>query len=462
METSRPPDFNAVYPNSCSFDRAMDDAGEGLQSAVGRLSAREAQDPTDFMSMIDKTMNAPDTSFSTRRFSEALALAMQTQIVPSCLGRIENLLITVPYHRDDNGNVRLNPREVRHFETLIEALGDNRTYTIVCHPGTRSTIERWSNLASGIQLDIVEMPKFRYTIWAQDAYIGLRGNNGQQILAEGVLFRRRSDMAVADEVAMQTSISALQSYLYFQGGNVLGGADLTLVGMDYMIRNLGRFGMKNVQDIADRYSSLFGTDILFLGGRDSGHFAWYSEGKLTGFGTQPIFHIDMYVTRTGVIGVEGKEIVFLGRPKFARDIVGTRPEQGGVDIDRYDAFFDQTEAQLDPYFEVRHLPLFIVYGNVNCEGYRAANEFYNLTFNNVVIESFGSTRNVVLSTYADRAEAARFGVDLQVRRELEEVARQKWQDIGFSVQETDSHEILSHAMSSIHCITKTVRRGPFP
>ncbi|WP_187430956.1 hypothetical protein ROLI_033460 [Roseobacter fucihabitans] len=462
MDISRPPNFNEIYPTLDTFDRALEAAGESLQDSTGRLSGGSPLDPAEIEKMIANTMDAPDAAFSTRHFSEAFARAMHTRISPSCLGRIENLLITVPYYRDGKGNVSLDPREVRHFRTLIAALGDNREYTIVCHPDTRPAVETWSDLASGIHLNIVEMSKFNFTIWAQDAYVGLRGSSGQQILAEGILFPRQDDMAVADEIATQTNISALQSYLYFQGGNILGGSDLTLVGMDYMIRNLGRFGLKTVQDIAGRYASLFGTDILFLGGADSGDFNWYQDRKLTGYGTQPIFHIDMYVTRTGVTGNDGKEIVFLGRPKFAKDIVGTRPEQGGVDIDRYDSFFEQTEQQLNRHFEVRHLPLFMVHGNVNGEGYRAMNEFYNLTFNNVVIENFDGTKNVVLSTYADDVEAARFGVDPQVRRDLEQAAQDEWKRIGYTVHRTDSHEILSHAMSSIHCITKTVRRGSFP
>lgn len=453
----RPPKFNDIYLDQESFDLAR----QAIDNRAALIAGRQIQasPAKDIQSILADTLSAAETSFSMRHFGEELAHAIQSKIVPACLGRIENLLLTVPWHGHQNGTVRLNPREVRHFQTLIKALGDDRIYTIVCHPDTRAEIEEWQTLASNVTFQIVEMPIFKYSIWAQDAYVGLRGASGQNILVEGVLFPRQEDMAVADEIASQSNVLATQSYLYFQGGNILGGDDVTLIGMDYMLRNYGRHTLKTIEAVSERYTKLFGTKILFLGGNESGDYKWYREGKLTGYGTQPIFHIDMYVSRTGVLGEDGKEIVFLGRPSRAKEIVGVRPEQDGVDIDQYDKFFDQTEEQLREYFDVRILPLFIVHGDVNNEGYRRKREYYNLTFNNVVIENYDETRNIVLSAYADNAESSRFGVDSGIRRELEAEAKRAWENVGFSVLSTDSHEILAHAMSSLHCITKTLQRS---
>lgn len=458
MHTSHAHAFKNRHPNRTAYEKSILQAVDYPNTVIPRSTTGISSSRSFLHDAISGATDNTLKPFSSREFSEAFAHSLETKIVPACLGRIENLLLTVPWHRGTDGQVTLMEREVRHFRSLILALGKKLIYTIVCHPDTRSEVENWKTMACNLQFIIVEVSNFNYTIWAQDAYVGLRGRLGQKILVEGVFFNREDDTMVADEIAAQTDVSAIQSCLYFQGGNILGGDKITLVGMDYMIRNLGHCGLESVEAIANRYSDLFATDILFLGGRNSGDYDWYRAGKLTGYGTQPIFHIDMYVTRTGVVGASGKEIVFLGRPKIALEIVGKRPEQGNVDIERYDAFFDQTEEQLAAHFEVHSLPLFMVHGNVNGEGYRAVKEYYNLSFNNVVIENYDNTRHVVLPTYASESEAERFGVDAYVRRELEDAAESVWRDAGFSISRTDSHEILSHAMSSSHCITKALQR----
>lgn len=462
----RAPSFKDLYPSTAALEAELQ-LTEDVASAVGGHVEKldiptAAATYSDFSPQgVSATQGMP-SSFNIRNYSDFLMESMNSRIVPSCHGKIERILITVPTARDAAGNIGVSDRHARHYRSLISALSDSCSYLVLCHPNNQAGIQRWfDDEAPAASVAFSLSPRFRYSIWAQDAYVGLSDASGSQILAEGVSFPRYEDMTIADDIASQDTVSVLQSYMYFQGGNVLGGPEKTIVGYDYIWRNHTRAFLETTEKVLARYGGIFGTDIIPVGGRNSLDLELLEKGVQSGYGLQPIFHIDMYVTPTGVIGDSGKEIVFLGRPKEAHRITGRWSEEDEFNSDRYDRLFDETEQQLSDHFEVKYLPLFLTKGDL--AGYYSSSEFYGLSFNNVVIECYDDggnpVRNVILPIYSE--DSGLFGTDAGIRRDLEDAAEEAWQQIGYTVKRMDGLEELAYGLGSVHCITKVLKRTPF-
>jgi hypothetical protein len=389
--------------------------------------------------------------FSTRSLGPEIARTIGAKIVSEHAGLIETLLVTAPRSYDGD----LEPLHARHYQALFAGLGAGVNYIVVCDPRHGAALTAIAGQAgvTAERLTLVSSPRFNYSIWAQDAYVALNDARGGMILCEGVSFPRGEDMTIADDVAAQTDVSVLQSYLYFQGGNVLSCGDVTLVGADYVDRNVARHDIPDETASMKAFAAQFGSRILPLGGEASGAYDWYKSEILSGYGLQPIFHIDMYVTPTGEQNARGQEIVLLGRPSAARDVVGRYSDQAELDNDRYDRFFDETERQLATAYEVRRLPLWITRGTL---GYDTEPRYYNLTWNNCVVQNAGSTKRVLLPAYSPDADS--YGVDRRARLALEAAAQETWEKLGFEVFWTDGVEDLAFGSGAIHCITKTLRR----
>lgn len=462
---TRRPNFAEIYPNEASFYavRKRDgNVGKKVANHLNDLAIPSASDTFSAFSInaFATAANRRLDSFNMRRFSDYVCGVLNTTIVPASHGRIEDLLLTVPSSPNGRGQVVLDPRHERHYRALIAGLGDNRMYTIVCHPDTEQRIRKWFAGLNDVSVNIVFSPRFHYSIWAQDAYVAVLDGQGAKVLAEGVSFPRSEDMTIADDVAAQAKVAVFQSYLYFQGGNILGGPTKTLIGADYIWRNITRADLETEEKVIDSFKKLFNTDVIVLGGTKSGDYSWYAREVLSGYGFQPIFHLDMYVTPTGVTGQSGKEIVLLGRPRKAHEVTGKWAEISDYNDSRFDRFFEETEQQLAQHFQVEHLPLLLTHGDLNRNS--PNKRFYNLSFNNVVIENYkdGDTdrRNVVLTTYSE--DSRRFGTDPGIRRDLEQAAETIWSNLGFTVHKMDGMEELAHGLGSVHCITKALKRVP--
>jgi len=296
---------------------------------------------------------------------------------------------------------------------------------------------------------------FEYSIWAQDAYVNLVDAGGEVVLCEGVNFPRYDDMSIADDVAAQSDCRALQSYLYFQGGNVLAAKDFALIGTDYEKKNLGRAHLETESKVLDRMTHLFGLPTISVGRAQPiprAHRA-NADGSvvyLSGL-YQPLFHIDMYVTPTGVIGASGKEICMVGRPAKARAILNEAP--GAFD---FDVYFEETERQLSQHFEIVQLPLYPTKTTI-----RGKDRYYHLTYNNAVLENYqdstGAQKRVVyMPTFAGDADDYVF--PRAPRETLDREAKAIWRSVGFEVRSMDGLEDLAVGWGSVHCITKELGR----
>lgn len=440
---NRAPDFRSKY-------RSKDDFINRRKMQVVQYAKSDKAFQISHLEGLKASRQLPK-GFSNRMLSHEVTKTLGARIVSEHEGTIDTLLISVP--RDEP---QLYPLYARHYEALFRGIGDWVNYVVLCDPDNKNEIIGLA-AAAGIQssrLSFAFSPQFDYTIWAQDAYVALNDVSGGKILLEGVSFPRGEDMTIADDVAAQTDVSHLQSYLYFQGGNVLGGRDVTLIGMDYIQRNVGRFDLENEQKVLEAYAASLGAEILPLGGELFDHYEWYRKGILSGEGYQPIFHIDMYVTPTGIKGISGKEIVFLGRPEAAKKVIGKYSDVVELDNGVYNSLFDRTEEILSSRFEVQYLPLWITRSKLGQQNLRE--RYYNLTFNNCIVQSESLKKHVLLPAYSGDADS--FGLDKATRQALEAAAADAWKRLGFSVHFMDSIEDLAYGSGAVHCITKTLSR----
>jgi hypothetical protein len=448
----RRPDFKKRYSTAAAYARAVRDFRSARSAPRARRAAPRAAPAADAGALARGRL---PRGFSLRSLGSRALESAGARILSEHEGEIGTLLLTVPKHDDERGNV-VEPRLARHFRHVLGGLHSGVKYVIVAAPNQKKAVDKWLAQA-GVASDrvtFVASPRFHFTIWAQDAYVAMRDRNGGIVLCEGVSFQRGEDSTVADDVAAQSDVTAMQSTLYFQGGNILGGSDVTLMGIDYLWRNSTRFGIETIADAVAHFERLFGTPVLGLGGTRSATFELLEEGVLSGEGFQPIFHIDMYVTPTGVIGPSGKPIAFLGRPRKAKEVTGHYSNVRRFDNRTYDRFFDETEEQLAERFEVKTLPLWLTASDLNDP--ELDKKFYNLTWNNALVEHTGTVKRVLLPSYSE--DAAQFGVDRQVRRDLEQAAAGEWKAIGYDVTFMDGLEDLAYGDGSVHCMTKTLRR----
>jgi hypothetical protein len=277
------------------------------------------------------------------------------------------------------------------------------------------------------------------------------------VLGEGICFIRDHDMCVADDLFCQSDILTKMTHLYFQGGNILQAGDHVIIGRDYIVDNSGRIFLETDEKVIQEFEFLLGYPVINVGTEE---IIPYEHRKYMGGGVfQPIFHIDMYITPTGVKGKDDKEIVFVASPALARMILDQQTRE--TDFDRY---FDQAADQLSAYYEVRRLPI------LPTTFVTSRRKYYYLSYNNAIVESYTENgklhRHVYLPTYRQDVETFQadkdfeeYNGDADGYQKLDDAAKTIWESIGFKVYQMDGLEDLAMSWGSVHCIAKTLKRG---
>ena len=286
-------------------------------------------------------------------------------------------------------------------------------------------------------------------VWSQDSCIITCDDVNGQSLMVNVGFNRPQDLMPAFRVlANRLGISIIASEIHLSGGNILAGQGPTIVGIDCYNRILDSED-KTIRDFKmTSFWSIVGNNSIMLGGSRSATPSWRERLPFMGRGLQPLFHIDMYVTRTGVVGASGREVVFMGRPSMAKQVVGRAADHAG-DWDAFDALFDESEEALSDTFEVRHLPLFISKGRLGL----GANPLrtYPLSYNNCIVECDGeSTRRVLCPSFLEGSQSSQ--TDPTIRTELDQFVTRCWKELGFSVQCVGNVEGLAFDNGGIRCL----------
>jgi hypothetical protein len=328
-------------------------------------------------------------------------------------------------------------------------------YIVVASPKLKSEISTWFEEVGCKNYVLVDADLEPSSVWAQDPFIALQDASGGSHLYLDPKFAKISRWwRMAKKISRLSGIDVSTMPYSLHGGNILGGAEVTLVGEDTIARIATAAPTFTRLKIITDLEEFFGTEVVAIGGARSDFRKSQLHRYVVGFGSQPVFHVDMFITRTGVKGSTGKEIVFLGRPVLTRQLLNRWSEIGALDHGLYDSLFEESECQLQDFFEVRYLPLLLTSGCLDSGRNRRG---YILSFNNCLVDWEGNgSRRALLPNFSQ--DSFLYGTDRSVRMVLEKAAHYAWEQLGFKVKASDGLEDLAYENGGLHCMVKVVKR----
>ncbi len=390
---------------------------------------------------------------------------MSVKAVSSVYGEIKRMLLTYP-----ESNPLPNDIILQRYFGIFRALGRNMHYVILAYKDAHRNIlntakkaglsknritlvtastapvasvrELISKHSEDSWLAIVDDPS--HSIWAQDAYCVLNDAGGKTIMMEPMEFCRYGDHYIAEQIAANTDIEIETTKYYLEGGNLLCGDDYALIGKDYLHESMTITG-ESERKITQNLKKALGVN----------HIVWVGQDRKLKFPLeiyqgeyQPIFHIDMFITLAGKT-TQGKELILVGDPRLAKKFLGQKPIPTVI-ANAFDRIAKQLKTDRKLNCEVVRLPLDLW---LDDDSDPSTGTF--LTYNNCLIEIYGTQKNVYLPAYGSVSTSSvnRHKLDREVKRIFRD-------ELGFKVKMmSGSYHELCKSGGSLHCITKTLNRS---
>lgn len=131
------------------------------------------------------------------------------------------------------------------------------------------------------RVTFVELPETsRISIWPQDPFLVLR-SNGESTLLVPRIFERGDDSKMPEQLAAKLDLTLLRSNLIFEGGNIVCGDQMAIIGNDTILQNV-REGENDREKVIRDFEKQLGLDVVVVGQ-----------------GVQSVGHIDLIVTPIG-------------------------------------------------------------------------------------------------------------------------------------------------------------------
>lgn len=390
---------------------------------------------------------------------------MSVQAVSSVYGEIKKMLLTYPESSPLPNDVIL-----QRYHGIFKALGKNIHFVILAYKDAHKKImqtaknaglserhitlveaklspvtsvrEFISRQGDGSWLAFVDDPS--HSIWAQDAYCILNDDSNNCIMMEPLSFNRHGDHFIAEQIAAHTDIQIETTQYYIEGGNMLCGDNYVLIGNDYLHESMATTG-ESWRQVTEGLKRCLGVDYVKWVGLDE-EVNFDIEIHQGDF--QPIFHIDMFITLAGK-NTAGKEIILVGDTRLAKTLLEQTPVPEKIS-NAFDAIAKQLQDDEKLNCEVMRVPLDLW---LNDDDDPTTGTF--LTYNNCLIEVYGQQKKVYIPAYASVSNSS------VNRRKLDSEIKHFYENqLGFEVTMMDGsyHELCKNG-GSLHCITKTLRRG---
>ena len=368
------------------------------------------------------------------------------------------------------------PRLVRAIRSLVAALPTGGSIVVAGHSEALHAIGRWPELA-GIRVN--ELPVASgvdFTPWAQDGFLACADEDGAPVVMLPAHDKRASDAVVVEQMATALGCRIIRAAFDFEGGNVLVGTNVVLVGAD----NVDSMTSHYLADLGERRTLMSLGTLDRMPGREvrligSGEDLTVEERYGYVGVHQPLFHLDAFITLAGKT-MSGRDRVLVGDTTMASMAAepGSLPPCDQTVSDQLDQIAEQL-SKTDGLAVIRN-PLSIV--PVVDKGLRAwsqttlARTFRNVdgiedvllrldrlgrrtvavrrwraaTQNGAVVFSGTGRRRVLLPTFAH----GRFAYLAQ----SELLTRQIWTRMGFEVFELSDCTPLAAEHGSPHCMFK--------
>jgi hypothetical protein len=385
----------------------------------------------------------------------------QPRLVSSCGGRIDRILLTIPtYAAAEYAYV---------YQGLLSQLPSHTRFVIACHEAAMTTVQGWVVTADAKdRAEIFAMPDhLHFSVWAEDGYVvaGDQDSN-RTYFVEPFAFPRYADGLIADFAANATDLENTQTPLYFQGGNVLIGDDFFLIGADYPARSLEYLkshlvrpeGVDPAAFIKSLYNEYLDRDRKLhyvastipvpvqqkrpttIDGQQWDEILFMGNAPGT---SQPLFHIDMFITLVGRDA--GRFQVLVGDPRLAAQTL-EEPVSPNAMVEVFDNI---AKGMSLLGFEVLRNPLPLVYVDDPDERVR---RWYFATSNNCLVQNSKSDGKVVwLPTYGHGSWQKLSSTDLANKR--------IWEQRGFEVRLLGDFHPFAANLGALHCIKKYLARS---
>lgn len=392
--------------------------------------------------------------------------ARAAALVSAAHGRIEQVLFTIPYWVFRYGHQpEIRPYRVA-FEALLAGLPAGAEIVVATQAEAVGAAEACLlGVGRRERARVVSLSNDRrFTVWAQDAALARRVDDGTTELVAPGVFPRYDDAEVLLAVASTLTLDVVPTELFFQGGNVLVGDDFWLIGGDTLRETVALGGATDVDDalgaMVRHVEPTRRPCVLATSGElpesttrplhgdieDRLDRSTWKEAIHTGRragSAQPIFDLDAFVSLAGR-DPSGAYCVLVGDPALAAEITGDPLPDHAVRT-----AFDEIAASLaDEGFVVTRNPLPLVHHDDKALRTRS---WYFASGNNAVVEIDGADRRVWVPTYGD-SEYPQLRV---VDQENEKI----WRNHGFSVDLLPSFHVFARGLGAARCVTKVLARA---
>ncbi len=352
------------------------------------------------------------------------------------------------------------PTDIAMYESLLSQLdSDIRITAIVSNPQEALRIESFTKDWGIDNIDILTYSDTGggYTglynfAWAEDDREIIQNVDGTITVVVPARDDQTSSGTIEEMLAQEYPdivSDIIRSDLYFDGGDIITNEDYMFIGYTTIQRNIDKLGI-DANEIAARFESLFGKNIIVIGGEDN---------------APPYFHIDMYLTPVG----DNK--ILLADPQLCSNIVQNWSDEEKIDyalnlhrrlqgFSVFTNFFSLFDHSLEENlteeiqgslndiaeylertgFEVTRVP-FLKKASEHEESSGFSYPF--ITYNNAVLEERGGQKTAYVPIYG---------------LPFDDIAIAIYQDLGFKVIEVDVAEISTYS-GAVQCKVKVLLRN---
>jgi len=315
-----------------------------------------------------------------------------------------------------------------------------------------------AELGLGARSDVVGAPDdLAFSLWAQDAWLASEARGGVRLLVPEA-FDRYQDAAAARLLADGLGLPVEPLALSVDGGNVLAGETVLLVGADSIALSQAHRGEPDPDAATAAIAALGGARrlvpvavpapvpverrrALVLRGeawQELVHFRNRAGSR------QPVFHIDTFVSLAGR-GAHGRERVLVGDPRAAAALI-----RHPLPAHALAECFDEVAAGLaDAGLEVHRNPLPLMWMDEPAKRLRT---WFFAPVNNVWVEDLGpGRRQVWLPCFGERSWSELATVDAANAR--------AWEGLGFQVHRIPGFLPLAENLGGLSCLGKVLARA---
>ncbi|MCI0414895.1 hypothetical protein L0222_19130 [bacterium] len=400
-------------------------------------------------------------------------------LISSVHGKLTTVLLWAPSHVFEHTSWCMR------FQQLICMLPADCEIVIAVNdedePEKIVHVHEWMNTIPPRKHQIVRINKnVMFSIWAQDPFVVIQSHKTKQMcFVEPVSFSRYADSFIPDRVAACIGYHKNpDSWIYFQGGNLLVADDFYLLGYDYIHKSIvHKVHTTSPSSFVDVYTKALDPrpaiiinycknnkparvpewetpDTENRNGTIWWVVDWTAPGKY-----QPVFHIDMFMSLGGR-NSEGKYKVFVGDPTEAAKALGQAHLHKFAKAHVFDSIIRDLESRGD--LEVIRTPLPLVSTTISPEMARKDLEmnvpadvhhvalYYFATYNNCLVEIDGQSKQVWIPTYGHDGWGQLAATDYAVEK--------LWECHGFTVHRLGNFHPFMLYQGGPHCLTKYLAR----